>query len=95
MQDETPTNASSASSFHAEPVVVADGTNEFTRDRALIELYRDKIRLEEHAHGKQGLLYIGMFPIFLSCLPWPVIVPEFQLKLTKYYIPRRWQPLAV
>ena len=26
--------------------------------------------------------YIGTFPIFLSCLTWPVIVPGFQLKLT-------------
>ena len=52
-----------------EPFVFADGPNEFTSDCALIELYRDKIRLEEHVHGKQGLLYIGTFPIFLFCLP--------------------------
>ena len=65
-----------------EPFVFADGPNEFTRDCALIELYRDKIRLEEHVHGKEGLLYIGTFPIFLFCLPWTVIVPKFQLKLT-------------
>ena len=69
-----------------EPFVFADGPNEFTRDCALIELYRDKIRLEEHVHGKQGLLYIGTFPIFflssLACYR-----PEVSVK-ADYYIPR-------
>ena len=51
------------------PIAIVDGTNEFTRDCAFIELYRDKHRLKEHVHGKQGSLYIGTrFPSFLSFL---------------------------
>lgn len=51
--------------LHAEPIVVADGPNQFTRDWALIELYRDKIDWSSFTGNK---VYIGTFPIFLVFL---------------------------
>src|SRR5579863_479881 len=42
-------------------IVGSDGPNQFTRDWALIELYRDKIEWSTFTGNK---VYIGTFPIF-------------------------------
>ena len=46
--------------LHAEPIVVADGPNEFTRDWAFIQLYREKIDWSTFPGNK---VYVGTFPI--------------------------------
>jgi hypothetical protein len=48
--------------LHAEPIVVSDGPNQFTRDWAFVELYKDKIDWDTFLGNK---VYVGMFPI--SC----------------------------
>ena len=46
--------------LHVEPIVVADGPNQFTRDWALIQLYNEKINWDTFLGNK---VYIGMYPI--------------------------------
>lgn len=46
--------------LHAEPIVVSDGLHRFTRDWALIELYREKIDWDTFQGNK---VYVGTFPI--------------------------------
>jgi len=61
--------------YHVEPVVVGDGPNKFTRDWALIELYREKIDWDTFTGNK---VYVGVFPFFF-CLPLPVSSRSFSL----------------
>ena len=46
--------------LHAEPIVVSDGPNRFTRDWAFIELYKEKIDWDTFPGNK---VYVGSFPI--------------------------------
>lgn len=71
--------------LHAEPIVVSDGPNEFTRDWALIELYEEKIDWDSFKGNK---VYVGTFSIL-----WPVYRPAVLADYHNY--PRRWKHLAV